>query len=178
MYSTERVMMMKAKFVLCSLFIVGCLSACSSGTKNLLENPKDVDVKTAIENLEGMKSICMVTEDNDPNGMLNKDGGYTGALYFRLTQVDDAVAKDDYPVSIDDDACEAGTRGGGQIEIYANENDATKRNDYLSSFDGTVLSDSHTVKGTVIIRLSNELTASQQTSLETSIIEILSKDIE
>ena len=51
---------------------------------------------------------------------------------------------------------------------------AIKRKDYLSAFDGGVLaSGSHTVIGTVLVRTSNELTASQQKDLEAKIIAAL-----
>lgn len=160
--------------ILCVMLFVA-LSGCGDTKKDLLANPADKDVKAAIEKLDGVKSTCMVTEDNDPNGKLNKDGGYTGAVYFRLKQVDDQLAKEKYSSPYGDDACDVGTIGGGQIEIYANEKDANKRNDYLSSFDGSVVGDFHSVKGTLVIRLSDDLTASQQKDLEKQIIELMSE---
>lgn len=54
---------------------------------------------------------------------------------------------------------------------YPNASDAEKRNDYLASFDGSIFaSGSHTVVGTVLVRTSDELTASQQKALEANII--------
>lgn len=169
---------MKAKLILCSMLVLGFTAGCGDSTKDLLSNPKDSDVKSAITSIEGVKNICMVTEENDPNGNLNKAGSYTGAVYFRLTQVDEQLAKDEYSTPLGDDACEIGTKGGGQIEIYENEKDAEKRNTYLANFDGTPLGDSHVLKGTVIIRLSNDLMNSQQKDLEEKIIEVLSKERE
>ena len=67
-----------------------------------------------------------------------------------------------------------GTQGGGSVEVYANEEDAIRRDQYLSSFDGTwISSGSHHVYGTCVIRTSNELTASQQMELEASIVDAL-----
>lgn len=161
--------------ILCCVVSLGVITGCGNNSTNLLNNPKDEDVKNALEKIEGVKSTCIVTEDNDPNGNLNKDGGYTGAVYFRLTQVDENIEKDEYSTPYEEDACQAGTSGGGQIEIYANEEDAKSRNDYLSGFDGTILADFHSIRGTVIIRLSNELTASQQEELEEKIYNILNE---
>ena len=49
-----------------------------------------------------------------------------------------------------------------------------KRNNYLAAFDGTVLaSGSHKVVGTVVVRTSNLLLASQQKLLESNIIAVL-----
>ena len=51
-----------------------------------------------------------------------------------------------------------------------------KRNDYLAGFDGGIFaSGSHKVIGTVLIRTSDHLTASQQEELETAIVEALTK---
>ena len=69
---------------------------------------------------------------------------------------------------------EQGTEGGGGIEVYATAEDAEKRRDYLAAFDGGILaSGTHTVVGTVLVRTSNELTASQQQEMEAKIIEVL-----
>lgn len=162
------------KGILC-VMLFAVLSGCGDSKKDLLNNPADKEVKTTIEKLDGVKSTCIVTENNDPNGKLNKDGGYTGAVYFRLKQVDDQLEKKGHATPYGDDACEVGTIGGGQIEIYANEKDANKRNEYLSNFDGSVVGDFHSMKGTLVIRLSDELTTTQQKKLEEQIIKLLSE---
>ena len=70
----------------------------------------------------------------------------------------------------------AGTDGGGAVEVYANVDDANKRNDYLAVFDGTILtSGSHDVVGTCVVRTSHLLTASQQKTLEGEIADSLTK---
>ena len=160
------------------LFTIIILTGCNNNQNNLLNNPNSNDVKEVLKTLDGVKSICVVNEDNDPNGNLNKKGSYTGAVYFRLTQVDTNLKDDEYYTPYEDDACEAGTSGGGQLEIYANEKDAKKRNDYLSNFDGSILGDFHNIRGTVIIRLSNDLTATQQQELEEQIYNALNKPLE
>ena len=70
----------------------------------------------------------------------------------------------------------AGTDGGGAVAVYANAGDANKRNDYLSVFDGTILSSgSHDVVGTCVVRTSHLLTASQQKTFEGEIADSLTK---
>lgn len=67
-----------------------------------------------------------------------------------------------------------GTDGGGCIEVYATAEDATKRSDYLSTFDGSILSSgSHEVLGTCVVRTSNLLTASQQQGMSQEIQDAL-----
>ena len=71
---------------------------------------------------------------------------------------------------------EKGTDCGGSIEVYSVAEDAVARNDYLASFDGGIFaSGSHIVVGTVLVRTSNELTASQQKEIEANIITALTE---
>ena len=114
--------------------------------------------------------IEAATEDNDPNGNLHKPGGYTAAVFFIHDQVTDSYVlhnKGDTPV-------ERGTDGGGCIEVYETKEYAETRNAYLAGFDGTVFSSgSHTVCGTIVVRTSDKLTATQQQVLEDDIISAL-----
>lgn len=129
-----------------------------------------------LERLSGLPNITgaeAVTEQNDPNGNLHKDGGYTAAIYFSSDLVDSSqlYAQPGYtgiPAT--------GTDAGGCVEVYATAKDAEERNDYLASFDGTILnSGSHAVVGTCVIRTSYLLTASEQDATEQSIIDSLTR---
>ena len=77
---------------------------------------------------------------------------------------------------MDNDIIEAGTDGGGSVEVYKTAEEAKKREEYLAGFDGTITaSGSHEVVGTCIVRTSDSLTATQQKELEAAIIEALTK---
>lgn len=135
----------------------------------LVTNPSEAFVIERLQGIEGVGDISAVTEDNDPNGQLGKDGGYTATVYFTSPLVDQSNV-------IGSSVIEKGTDGGGAIEVYANADDANKRRDYLAAFDGGILSSgSHEVVGTVLVRTSNKLTASQQDQLEAAIIEALTR---
>ncbi|MBQ3817058.1 MAG: hypothetical protein II802_02155, partial [Clostridia bacterium] len=112
-----------------------------------------------------------VTEDNDPNGKLNKAGGYTATVFLESKNIN----KDEY--GLGNDVIENGTDGGGAVEVYANGEDAKARNDYLAGFDGAGFFDSgsHTVIGTTVIRTSTNLTATQQKELQEKIIDALAR---
>lgn len=128
-------------------------------------NPTEKFVIQCLAKVDEISASKAVTEDNDPNGKLNKAGGYTTAVYFTSKNVDQSKVHGSTII-------EKGTDGGGSIEVYANEEDAEARDTYLSAFDGSVLdSGSHKVVGTVIIRTSDKLTATQQKNLESKIIE-------
>lgn len=132
-------------------------------------NPSEAFVIERLQGIEGIGDISAVTEDNDPNGQLGKAGGYTATVYFTSPLVNQGDV-------IGSTVIEKGCDGGGAIEVYATVEDANKRNDYLGAFDGGIFSSgSHNVVGTVLVRTSDKLTASQQKELEAAIIEALTR---
>lgn len=136
-------------------------------------NPSEQFVIQRISGLANITGVEAVTENNDPNGNLGKAGGYTACVYFSSDLVDQSKVyiSDGYSGIVG-----AGTDGGGAVEVYANAEDANKRNNYLAVFDGGVLSSgSHDVVGTCIVRTSHILTASQQKMLEGEIVDSLTK---
>lgn len=130
-----------------------------------ITNPKESFVIDKLKRVEKVKDIQAATEDNDPNDSLNKQGGYTSAVYFSSSDInqDEIFGKS---------LLDKGTESGGSIEVYKTVEDAKKRNEYLSSFDGTgILSPgAHSILGTIVIRISDKLTATQQKDLESQII--------
>ena len=132
-----------------------------------ITNPTEDSIILKLQQLADIGEIASVTEENDPNGNLNKAGGYTATVYFSHKNVN----KEDIFGS---DLIDKGTDAGGSIEVYPTEEDAYRRNDYLSGFDGSALSSgSHTVIGTLVVRTSDKLTATQQKELEKDLIKVL-----
>ncbi len=135
-----------------------------------LTNPSE---KFVIERLTGLPHVTGVqaaTEDHDPNKQLNKQGGYTAAVFFSSDLVNKSKLYNK------GDIVTVGTDGGGSIEVYESVENAETRNTYLSTFDGTVLSSgSHHVVGTCVVRVSSLLTGSQQKALQESIVESLTR---
>lgn len=131
-------------------------------------NPSEDFIVQRLQQIDGISGYQAVTEDHDPNGNLHKQGGYTAAIYFSspLINQDEVYGAD---------IVDKGTECGGCIEVYANADDAESRNAYLASFDGAGLlnSGSHTVVGTVVIRTSPQLTATQQNELAQAITDKL-----
>jgi len=122
----------------------------------LVNNPTEAYVIECLQKTNHVVDISAVTEDNDPNGHLGKQGGYTAQIYFSLDSIDQSRVSGETVI-------EKGTACGGSIEVYENEEDAKIRDDYLASFDGSILSNGyHTIIGTCVIRISDELPASQQ----------------
>lgn len=125
----------------------------------LLERAKTVDTITDVE---------AATEETDINNMMNKAGGYYAYIAMKSSLVTDSYYADQSPV-------EAGTDGGAVIEAFKTVKAAKARNEYLAAFDtaGMFNSGSHKVIGTLVIRTSSSLTASQQKQLEQAIIDKL-----
>ena len=136
-----------------------------------ITNPDESFVITRLQKVSGITGIQAVTEDNDPNGHLGKDGGYTASVYFTYDKVDQSQIF----TSGKGDMVDKGNEGGGDVEVYANVDDANKRNDYLGSLDGVGIASpgSHTVAGTCVVRTSDQLPASQQKELTQNIINAL-----
>lgn len=136
----------------------------------MLLTPTNDFVVERLKNVPDIDEVQGVTEDKDPNGNLNKPGGYTAQVYFSSPLVNDEYGL------FTGDVIEDGTDCGGSVEVYKTVSEAKKRNEYLSVFDGGILSGgSHTVYGSIIIRTSSELTASQQKALEESVLNALTE---
>lgn len=135
----------------------------------LVNAPTEAYIIECLKKVPNVIDISAVTEDNDPNGHLNKAGGYTAQVYFSS----DLINQDEIDgITVID----KGTDCGGSIEVYSTVKDANSRNDYLASFDGGIFaSGSHIVVGTVLVRTSDKLTASQQKEMEANIIAILTE---
>ena len=137
-------------------------------------NPSEEFVMQRILTVDDVADARAVTEDQDPNGNLHKAGGYTSTIYFEsktVNQSDVYVSGEYADVLID-----KGTDAGGAIEVYENVEDAEKRRDYLATYDGTIYANgTHTVIGTVLVRTSNKLTATQQKELEQKVIDALTR---
>lgn len=129
-----------------------------------ITNPTQDFVISRLNNVKSIANIACVTEDNDPNGKLGKDGGYTAQIYFSSPLLGtESLAGDNL--------IEGGTDAGGSIEIYKTVAEAENRNTYLATFDGSIFdSGKHIVVGTMLVRVSTELTATQQNNFTDEII--------
>lgn len=133
----------------------------------LVNNPKEKYVIKCLKKVKAISGISAATEKNDPNGNLHKPGGYTSQVYFSCKWVDQSQFTEKTII-------DKGTDCGGSIEVYKTPEEAKERNDYLAGYDGGILaSGSHKVVGTVVVRTSDELTASKQKKLEKAIIKQL-----
>ena len=125
-------------------------------------------VVSRLAQVEHVQEPTAVTEDHDPNHGLSKADGYIAAVYFSCNLVEKDVKGDD--------VIDRGTDGGGCVEVYRNEADAKKRDDYLGTAGNFLgLAGSHTVSGVYVVRTSRHLTKSQQGRLEKAIIEALAE---
>ena len=141
----------------------------SINKNKLVTNPSSDFVIKKLKSIPTITGVEAVTESNDPNGSLNKPGGYTSAIYFTDSEVQDQIDGSDIIAK--------GTDAGGQIEVYKSPEEAQKRNTYLSAFDGVGLFNfgSHEVCGTCVIRTSSKLTATQQKELTKKIVDSLTQ---
>ena len=135
-----------------------------------ITNPSGDFVIQRLQGIEGISACQAVTEDHDPNGNLNKQGGYTATIYFSSPWINQDEV-------YGGDIVDKGTECGGAVEVYASKEDAESRNAYLSNFDGAGILNpgSHVVLGTIVIRTSSKLTATQQNDLTQRVTDNLIK---
>lgn len=118
-------------------------------------NPKSTWVEDRLKNIKEIKLIQHVSKNNDPNGLLNKNHGYTACVYFTVEGVK-VENESQNPIDL-------GTDGGGCIEVYSNLKDAKNRCEYLKQFDGTYLyTGSYALIGTMVVRTTYVLSNEQQ----------------
>jgi len=87
-----------------------------------ITGPTDAFVIERIEDISTITGTAAVTEGNDPNGNLNTEGGYIAAVFFSDSQVNQAAVTRHGTFA--SPILNAGTDGGGSIEVYATEEDA------------------------------------------------------
>ena len=71
--------------------------------------PTEEFVMERLQRIETITKMDAVSEDHDPNGQLNKQGGYIGCIYFEDTQVDRSQL---YIEDGKDNVIDVGTDGG------------------------------------------------------------------
>lgn len=126
--------------------------------------PTKTVIEQCLKNVPGIIEYEFVTEETDPHNNLNKSGWYIEKVYFSYALVNQENV-------LGETVLEKGLSAGGSIEVYRNKEDAEKRDEYLKTFDGTILyAGSHVVYGTCVVRASDELTAKQQETLEKNLI--------
>lgn len=128
-----------------------------------ITNPSAEFVIERLTGIPGINTISAVTPDHDPNGKLGIPGGYTGEVFFDHINANNGQDSNEDPV-------DAGAEGGGAVDIYANVEDAEARCKELDGY-GT----RYTMCGTVVIRLSSRMTAPQQNTIESLVVNALLK---
>ena len=122
-----------------------------------------------LSTVEDIQAPMAVTEGNDPNGLLGKDGGYSACIYFMLQQATPSTVEGK-------DAVEKGTDGGGAVEVYPTLEAARNRCEYLSQFDNTLLySGSYAIVGTMVVRTSYRLSNQEQIDMTDVIVRALTQ---
>ena len=168
--------------LLATTMLLACLTACDTENPtgdfessadnttdySLVDNPTEAYIIACLEETPNITGVAAVTEDNDPNGDLNKDDGYYSAVYFSADLIEQEGV-------FGEDLIDKGTDAGGCIEAYKSSEKANARNDYLTKYDDSWLFNAgyHTVVGTLVIRTSIELSEEDQALLATNIINVL-----
>lgn len=110
--------------------------------------------RTASEIVAGFKQALPIAETkdftaaDDPNEQLGRPGGYTSKTSWHDSRLEAA----DFDVD-----------GGGSVEVFATEDEAKKRIEYIDSVtkSSPMLNEYHWAKGIVVLRVAKGLTPDQ-----------------
>lgn len=103
------------------------------------------------------------TAENDPNELLGRPGQYTGKASFKDTRLPpDELAGEDFDVA-----------NGGSVEVFANEDEAIKRQEYLETVTQSMpmFAEYAYRSDTVLLRLAKRLTPDQASDYESALQE-------
>ena len=135
----------------------------SSDIIKQIKNPSEEWVKSRLDTVDGIIGTQAVTKENNPDGLLGKEGGYNACIYFSYRGIGHSS-----------NIVSTGTDGGGAVEVYGTFEEAKERCEYLAGFDGTVLySGSYAIVGTMVIRTSYKLSNEEQIELTDAITQVL-----
>ena len=51
-----------------------------------ITNPKYTFIEERLKEVDTIQEVQHATEEHDPNGLLNKQGGYTASIYFQIVK--------------------------------------------------------------------------------------------
>lgn len=140
----------------------------SSKTQSAQTKPKSTDATSIVNLLKAtglpISKMVAYTASDDPNKMLGRPGQYTSKVNFVITTAKNPPQPNDIEVS-----------NGGSIEVFANVDDAKTRYTYLAAFAKSVpmLNEYDFRDGDVVMRISNNLTPTQEKKYENSLTKIL-----
>jgi zinc-ribbon domain len=159
--------------VIVVLLLLGAVLAAVSvaGGGSQLFMPSFGAPQSADEVLQGLKDKDLpigesvaYTAENDPNDLLGRPNQYTSKVTFKDTRID--------PHSIAD---KIDVRNGGSIEVFENQDDATARKNYVESIGKAFAPAAEYTyrEGTVLLRLSHQLTPKQAEEYENALRYVL-----
>ena len=131
-----------------------------------VKKPQELDLASIMEAVKAefstVQDTKVLTEENDPYGNLGKAGYYTAGAAFWDTRTEYSEAYKE-----ESELGKWGASAGGMIEVYATDEEAKSRIEYMQAFVGNPLTEPGAFKqiGTVVIRASSELTATQQNEI-------------
>ncbi len=137
--------------------------------------PTDEYVMERLTEVETIAAVNAVSEGHDPNGNLGKPGGYVGCVFFRDSRISVWSFRLG-PGADRNDPVDVGTQGGGSVEIYQTQEEAENRIAFFN-FNARSIGAFGSV-GSVVVRISNELSRAKQLELLDAILEALLRPAE
>jgi len=145
---------MRAALVM--ILVGGLLVACDNEKTGAGQTADIPNASTVIERLRtvglSIGEITVYTAETDPNSLLGRPGGYTSKADFRDTRIERG----------------SGVDGGGSVEVYPNEDGATRRREQMQriSQSSPAIGEYTYQQGVAVLRVSRMLTPEQAAQYE------------
>ena len=127
---------------LASVVIIATVGAVAALGGNQKKIDASAIVQKFVESGFPIENIVAYNEQTDPNNLLGKPKSYTSKVSFADSRVEQIGSDPE----------------GGTVEVFNNKTDATARNEYVSSFSGTIFGSYVYQVDNIVARFSYKLT--------------------
>jgi len=144
--------------------IIG-LTACAGATPPLTAEQV---TRQLTEHVATSTLTTVYTAETDPNKLLGRPGGYSSKTAFADSRIEPGLFG----------AAQDSVNGGGSVEVFADEDAATARRDYLQEMGKRlpILTGYNYQSGPVLVRVSRDLTPQQAAEYESALAAVTSPD--
>ncbi len=139
----------------------------TASTEETAEAATTSETATTGETAEAASTSEAATTGETAKAATTSEAATTGETAAAALPEDEKTEKDKKKEKKKDlEIINAGTAGGGAVEVYSTEEEARDRDQYLAFFEGSIMDPGgHAVEGTCVIRVSRHLEETEQQEL-------------
>lgn len=158
----------RARQAMLAAVLIFATSACSAApVPQHSADPTAEQIVTGLaERIPTVTPGVVFTAETDPDHLLGRAGGYLSKAAFLDSRIDPATTT----------GSDGGIQRGGLVEVFAHDQDAAQRMEYLKELGPPYGEEYNYVSGPVLLRVANALTPWQASEYATALTEIGTRD--